>query len=220
VNAKEIIMEVILNKNIIRYFSLARVGRLCEVNNTARIRFSKITGKVMVSECATIIKSTISGEVSIGRYTYLSGPNIFIHSKLNSIEIGNFCSIARGVQIQEYDHRMDALSTAFIKNKLAPKLAQHGHEVISKGKIVIGHDVWIGANAIITSGVEIGIGAVIAAGAVVTKSIPPYAIAAGCPAKIIKYRFSESKIKEILESEWWSKSPKEILDISEKYEKL
>jgi len=56
--------------------------------------------------------------------------------------------------------------------------------------IVIGADVWIGANCIILAGVMIGEGSVIAAGSIVTKSIPPYTIVGGCPAKVIRSRLS------------------------------
>lgn len=72
-------------------------------------------------------------------------------------------------------------------------------------KVVIGNDVWIGAYAKIVEGVRIGDGAVIAAGAVVTKDVPPYAIVGGVPAKIIKYRFEEKQIKQLLELKWWNK---------------
>ena len=68
----------------------------------------------------------------------------------------------------------------------------------NKGDIKIGDDVWIGYNAIILSGVKIGQGAVIAAGAVVVKDVPPYAIVGGNPAKIIKYRCSEERIRELI----------------------
>lgn len=73
----------------------------------------------------------------------------------------------------------------------------------TNGDIIIGNDVWIGTNAIILSGVTIGHGAIIAAGAVVTKDVPSYAIVGGNPAKIIKFRFNEAKIKELIEIKWW-----------------
>ena len=72
-----------------------------------------------------------------------------------------------------------------------------------KGDINIRNDVWIGANATVMSGVTINSGAVIAAGAVVAKDIPPYAVVVGNPGRIIKYRFSEEQIKDLLEMEWW-----------------
>lgn len=71
-------------------------------------------------------------------------------------------------------------------------------EEFSKGNIEADDDVWIGYGATIMSGVHIGQGAVVAAGAVVTKDVPPYAIVGGVPAKVIKYRFSEIMIEELL----------------------
>lgn len=67
----------------------------------------------------------------------------------------------------------------------------------------VGNDVWIGNDAIIYSGVTIGDGAVIAGQAVVTKSVPPYAIVGGNPAKIIRYRFDEKTIADFLRLKWW-----------------
>ena len=68
---------------------------------------------------------------------------------------------------------------------------------------VIGNDVWMGHNVNVLSGVNIGDGAVIAAGAVVTRDVPPYAIVAGVPATVKRYRFSESVIERLLRSKWW-----------------
>lgn len=72
-----------------------------------------------------------------------------------------------------------------------------------KNPPVIMNDVWIGSKAIVLQGVKIGNGAIIAAGAVVTKDVPSYAIVAGVPARIIKYRFSEDIIKKIENTKWW-----------------
>lgn len=72
-----------------------------------------------------------------------------------------------------------------------------------KGDVVIGNDVWIGHGACLLSGVTIGDGAVVGAWAVVAKDIPPYAIAVGNPARVIKYRFSEDVIKRLMEVKWW-----------------
>lgn len=72
-------------------------------------------------------------------------------------------------------------------------------------EIIIENNIWVGAYAIITDKCnKIGTGAIIAAGAVVTKPVPPYAVVAGVPARIIKYRFPPDKIKQLLDSQWWN----------------
>ena len=76
--------------------------------------------------------------------------------------------------------------------------------------IKIGNDVWIGVEAMILDGVTIGDGAVIGARTVVTKDIPPYAIAVGVPAKIVKYRFEQEVINRLLEIKWWDFSDDKI----------
>lgn len=64
--------------------------------------------------------------------------------------------------------------------------------------------MWFGADAKVMSGVTIGDGAIIGAGAVVAKNIPPYAIVAGNPAKIISFRFDDETIKRLLDIKWWN----------------
>ena len=72
-----------------------------------------------------------------------------------------------------------------------------------KGDIIIENDVWIGANSTVMSGIKIGNGAIVAAGSTVTKNVPPYAIVAGNPAKVVKYRFTDEQIKKLLSIAWW-----------------
>jgi virginiamycin A acetyltransferase len=84
-------------------------------------------------------------------------------------------------------------------------------------KVTIGNDVWIGHSVIILSGVTISDGAIIGGGSVVTKDIPPFAVAAGVPAKVIKYRFKESTRDEITEMQWWNKEPYELEDIKDEF---
>jgi tetrahydrodipicolinate N-succinyltransferase len=82
----------------------------------------------------------------------------------------------------------------------------------SKGDIHVGCDVWIGTDAMILSGVTIGHGAVIAARSVVTKDIPPYAVAAGSPARVIRYRFPPDQIQALLDLQWWSWPEHKVLE--------
>jgi acetyltransferase-like isoleucine patch superfamily enzyme len=126
--------------------------------------------------------------VKIGRYTY--GPlNVFTYGAENEfLEIGDFVSIASGVKfILGGNHSTKTFSTYPFKVKLFNDF----NESTSKGPIIIKDDVWIGTDSIILSGVTIGQGAIIGAGTVVSKNIPPYAIAIGNPAQIVKYRFDE-----------------------------
>lgn len=78
---------------------------------------------------------------------------------------------------------------------------------------VIGNDVYIGTNVVILSGVTIGDGAVIGAGAIVTKDVPPFAIVVGCPAKILKYRFNDNIINELLNLKWWNLDTKDLINL-------
>lgn len=68
----------------------------------------------------------------------------------------------------------------------------------------IGHDVWIGHSAIVLAGVSIGTGAVIATRSIVTQDVPPYAIVAGTPARILRFRHDETLIQQLLASHWWN----------------
>ncbi|MBN9105288.1 MAG: CatB-related O-acetyltransferase [Propionibacteriaceae bacterium] len=75
----------------------------------------------------------------------------------------------------------------------------------------IGNDVWLGHNSIIMPGVgSIGDGAVVAAGAVVNKSVPPYAVVVGNPARVVRYRFDPDTIERLRSEKWWEKDIEEL----------
>ena len=87
-------------------------------------------------------------------------------------------------------------------------------ETQAKGDIIVNDDVWIGDSALILSGVEIGQGAVIAAGAVVTEDVPPYAVVGGVPARVIKYRFTDDVIKELVKIDY-AKVDRKFIELHE-----
>jgi acetyltransferase-like isoleucine patch superfamily enzyme len=123
-----------------------------------------------------------------------------------SLYVGKYCSIAEKVLILlGGNHRTDWVTT-YPFSELSQQFPNYksltGHPS-TKGDIVIGNDVWIGTAATILSGVTIGDGAVIGAMSVVSKNVPPYAIAVGNPAVVVKYRFDAAIIEELLDIKWW-----------------
>ncbi|NOX08327.1 MAG: CatB-related O-acetyltransferase [Gammaproteobacteria bacterium] len=143
-----------------------------------------------------------AGIVSVGDFTYISGNGRISSLPQTKITIGKFTSIASGVQIIGALHKSHITTYSLARVLLDKSELNPGHG-ITRGDISIGNDVWIGINVIILSGVNIGNGAIIGAGAVVTKDIPPYAIAAGVPAKVKKMRFSDKEIERLLCARWW-----------------
>lgn len=92
-----------------------------------------------------------------------------------------------------------------------PVLGYCREDIVEYIPLKIGHDVWLGHNSIIMPHVkEIGTGAVVGAGAVLNKDVPPYAVVVGNPARVVRYRFSQEKIEELLASRWWEKPIEEL----------
>lgn len=141
-----------------------------------------------------------SPALEVGAYTDVVSGCEF----LEVASIGRFCSIATGVVIGQprRSHPMHWLSThAFTANpKLLRKPLQPEREATPAR---IGHDVWIGRDALILDGVEIGTGAVIGAQSLVNRDVPPYAVVAGSPARVLRYRFAPELIERLLASRWW-----------------
>ncbi|MHC4205510.1 MAG: CatB-related O-acetyltransferase [Planctomycetota bacterium] len=156
-------------------------------------------------------------QVDIGMYT--SGPCYYSpHYFPAGTKIGRYSGIYENtVRIFTVNHPLDRMSThAFFFN---PKLGYAKKEAdIKRRGVLIGNDVFIGHNVTILPGVDkIGDGAVIGAGAVVTKDVPDFAIVAGNPAKIIKYRFSEEMQRKIKASKWWDKDITELQNNIEEF---
>lgn len=125
--------------------------------------------------------------------------------KLINVRIGAFCSIADNVVIGGAAHPVSWASTSpvFYAGRDSVKKKFSEFERDADKITTVGNDVWIGDGAIIKAGVTVGDGAVIGMGCVVTKDVPPYAVVAGVPAKVIKYRFDDETIQRLLDSRWW-----------------
>lgn len=151
--------------------------------------------------------------LDIGEYSY-GHPTICWFGEISSLKIGKFCSIARNVQIWlggEHDHSF-VTNYPFVCYDFEWK-----HNVIetchrsSKGNVIIGNDVWIGANVTILSGVTVGDGAVLGMNSLITKDVAPYSIVGGNPAKFIKNRFQKEDVDKLLAMKWWD-LPKEKIE--------
>jgi virginiamycin A acetyltransferase len=133
------------------------------------------------------------------------------------VKIGRYCSIATGVSVPMPRHPIELVTSsiaAYGPGSLGFSLITAAVQDLNpeftriypnpqKPMPIIGHDVWIGADVSLMPGITIGHGAVLASGAVVTKSVEPYAIVGGNPGKVLRKRFSDSTIAALLESEWW-----------------
>lgn len=146
-----------------------------------------------------------SAKVNVGAFSY-GVPAVRWWGEDAGLTVGKFCSIAKNVSIfLGGNHRVDWITT--YPFSVQPPWRSHTGKVehpVSRGDVVIGNDVWLGNGCTILSGVTIGDGAVVAANATVTKNIPPYAIAAGNPAKVVRLRFTEAEIQRLLNIKWWN----------------
>jgi acetyltransferase-like isoleucine patch superfamily enzyme len=146
-------------------------------------------------------------DVNVGMYT---GRGCFVLGNFKpGTKIGRYTAIYRTVIAFNANHPMNTKSThAFFYN---PKLGYAKTDLLTRTKLTIGNDVWIGHNAIILSSVSsIGDGAIIGAGTVLHQDVPPYAVVAGNPSRVVRYRFSKKIIEELLAERWWEKSIKEL----------
>lgn len=170
-------------------------------NKSAIIKSFQVDRKLKISKGARINKGVIIGEnVSIDEYSYINDNSIVFNS-----DIGKFCSISYNCMIGLPSHPIRHISTSpfLYSDNNVLNIPQSFKEFNTK--TIIGNDVWIGAQAIIMKGISIGNGAIIGAGSVVTKDIPPYAIAVGNPAKVIKYRFDQRQIEFLEKFRYWDK---------------
>lgn len=182
----------------------------------ARVENSDFDENVSIGNDSIIVKSKISKNCEIGRRNIISNSQIGTGTSTQSnttirfATVGKYCAIAWNVTIGAPNHDFKRLAMAEL-DRIFPG---EDHEHLSSFDTLdcnIGNDVWIAAGAHVLRGVKVSDGAVIAANAVVTKDVPPYAIVAGVPAKIVKYRFSDEQIKSLLEIKWWDFTGEKLL---------
>lgn len=150
-------------------------------------------------------------KINVDLYSYGCFDSDLNYASGGEIFIGRYCSFAKNVRYFAANHPVDYVSMSpYFYNKA------FGYDVndVERGKLYIGNGVWCGYGVLITSGCEhIGNGAVIAAGSVVTHNVPPYAIVAGNPARILRYRFESDVIQIIDKSQWWELEPNILIKL-------
>lgn len=149
--------------------------------------------------------------VKVGDYSYLCR-----NSFVSNTNIGRFCSIGPNFFCGWGIHPTDGISTSpmfYSTHKQNGMTLSKADKIDERKPIEIENDVFIGANVTILDGMRIGSGAVIGTGAVVSKEIPPYAIAVGSPIKITRYRFEKEIINALLKIGWWNFNDERLKDI-------
>lgn len=196
--------------------------RLLTVDELSEISTWGMFDETVIEAPVFIGRSQIETQ-KIGAFTYINHrpvKHVTTNSVIEASSIGRFCMIAHAVNVGFATH-----PTSFISGHFAfryDEKADYAHDFMTimhddteeqmrktylEHSIyplpVIGNDVWIGYGAMVLNGVSIGDGAVVAAGSMVTKDVPPYSIVGGNPARIIKMRFSEELVEQLLRIKWW-----------------
>lgn len=170
------------------------------------------------------IKNVVKApNIEIGDYTYYDSedhPENFEKTNVlfnypefgDRLIIGKFCAIASGVKfiMGAANHRISSITTYpfhVFGGAWSENTPPHLSQLPFKGDIEIGNDVWIGRESVIMPGVKIGDGAIIAAYSVVVKDVPPYSVAGGNPARLIRQRFDDEYVRMLTKLKWWDFEP-------------
>jgi chloramphenicol O-acetyltransferase type B len=176
--------------------------------------WDKFSGKKKLSkpERSKIRFAELYPHFQLGRHSY-GVPIVHDWNNGTTLNIGAFCSIAQNVEILlGGNHRTDWVSS-YPFPAFFPEARHITNYASSRGDVTIGSDVWLCSNCIILSGVSVGHGAVVGSGAVVTRDVEPYAVVAGNPARLIRYRFDSPIRKALLEAAWWEWPDEELKQV-------
>jgi acetyltransferase-like isoleucine patch superfamily enzyme len=181
------------------------ISKLIKKIHIPAIKNSIIDKKSKICSGSHIVNS------KLGKYSYIGN-----FCTILNVQVGNYCSIADNCIIGGASHPIEWVSTSPVfyngRNVLKKHFARNEY---TSGKVtIIGNDVWIGNNCLIKSGVKIGNGAIIGMGSVLTKDVGEYEIWGGNPARLIRKRFDDLKIKQLIESNWWNRDDDFLYEVA------
>jgi phosphonate metabolism protein (transferase hexapeptide repeat family) len=183
------------------------------VHPTAQVRDSRFGAYCEIGARTKVAES------SFGDYSYVVNDADIIYS-----EIGRFCSIAAQTRINPGNHPLDRVAL----NHFTYRSSAYGLGEDDVGffdwrrsyRVTLGHDVWIGHGAIVLPGVSIGTGAAVGAGAVVTQDLPPFAVAVGVPARVLRFRFAPQIVAALQRIAWWEWERAQLADTLQDFRRL
>ena len=172
-----------------------------------------VTGQERVVFLRPLVRSP---KVEVGEYTYYDHPERALHFEDDAVlyafgperlVIGRFCAVAAGVRFLMGGANHADLGPSTYPFGIFGEPWAHTMDLVmsapSRGDTIVGHDVWLGYQALVLPGVTVGHGAVVAAGSVVSADVPPYAIVAGNPARVVRRRYEDDDVQRLLRAAWW-----------------
>lgn len=165
--------------------------------HTPHISLDSVVGrKSIVRDGAVITRCTV------GPYSYVNS-----YAQAYHADIGPFCSIGPAAQIGPNEHIMENVTTCESLYPASELARVHDR---NRDRTRLEADVWVGSGAVILKGRSLGVGSVVAAGAVVREDVPRYAVVAGVPARVIRYRFPDEVVERLVASRWWELPPERL----------
>ena len=184
------------------YVYQATVGNNVRIQDHCTILHSKLEDNTTVYAHSSLSHSTL------GSYSYVAE-----NCRMGRANVGRFSSIGPFFVCGFGEHPSSFITTspAFYSTQRQCGMTFTDSDLFEEQRqVIIGNDVWIGARVFVRDGVKIGNGALIAAGAVVTADVSDYSIVGGVPAKLIRHRFSEPVVQELLKIQWWNWSEDQL----------